>query len=142
MFKQRPFQRMSRDEAFEPARATRRAASVKGMDSGLAVFFGAAIAVVVPAVLLRNHHFGIRWSTAAVLFTLLTVWAMSGTGGEQSIWGNVPVVGMATFGAFFVAGLSTFKHRPVLAAAASFAAGFAGLLIGLAIATEIGLFKH
>jgi hypothetical protein len=91
-----------------------------------AIFFGVMAVVVGCAVLLRNRHFGIRWSTAGVLFALLTVWAMSGTGGEQSIWGNVPVVGIATFGCFFVAGLDRFKHRPVLAAAASFGAGFVG----------------
>ena len=99
------------------------------------------MAVVGSAVLLRNRHFGIRWSTGGVLFALLTLWAMSGTSGEQSIGGNVPVVGFATFGSFFVAGLDAFKQRPVLAIAVSFAAGFVGLLIGLVIAVEMGLLK-
>lgn len=107
-----------------------------------AAILGVIALVAGCAVLLRNHHFGIRWSTAGVLFVLLTVWAMSETGGEQSIWGNVPVVGIATFGCFFVAGLDAFKHRPALAAAASFAAGFLGILIGLTIATWVGLFRH
>ena len=102
---------------------------------------GTPLILVAAAVLLRNRGAALRRSVAATIFVVLTAWWMSGTHDPQSIWLNVPVIGGATFGSFFSAGLRPFERRPVLALAASLGAGLLGFFIGMVAAIELGLLR-
>jgi len=101
------------------------------------IVVGAGPALVAAAVVLRGRRPAVRWSVALAIFITLTAWAMLGTREPQSIWGNLPVVGGATVGAF--AGAELFAQRPVLALAASVVGGLIGLIAGMIVAVELGL---
>ena len=99
---------------------------------------GSFIVVIAAAVWSRHRAPVARWSMAAIFFAGLTVWAMASTVRPQSIWLNVPIVAGWILGSFWIAGLSTFAQRPLLATAASLAAAVLGLFLGMVVAIELG----
>jgi hypothetical protein len=104
--------------------------------------------LIVPATLLIRAALGTglrkfdrrwRWFFAFLAFALLNALWISGTRPPQSVWSNVPVIGLATLGSVFVGSREPVRHRPILAFIACLAAGLCGLVVGILTAIELGL---